>query len=82
MRRRVAREVEAGVAYCVRCRTLIVPGTEWHLDHNDDGHGWLGPSHAGCNTSAGGRLGRQRQLAQAPERGRAPLAGALVALLV
>jgi hypothetical protein len=61
-RQRVAREVAAGTAVCVRCGTLIVPGSEWHLDHADGGHGWLGPAHARCNRSVGGRLGRSRQL--------------------
>jgi hypothetical protein len=61
-RERVAREVRAGGVLCVRCDLEISPDEEWHLDHNDDGRGWLGPAHAACNTSAGGRVGRQRQL--------------------
>lgn len=32
---------------------FIKPGEAWHLDHKDDGVGWLGPSHATCNTRAG-----------------------------
>jgi hypothetical protein len=31
-RQRVAREVAAGTAVCVRCGTLIVPRSEWDLD--------------------------------------------------
>jgi hypothetical protein len=61
-RARVARAVNAGTAHCVRCGELIPPESEWHLDHADEGQGWLGPAHAQCNTSHGGRLGRQRQL--------------------
>lgn len=32
---------------------LIEAGSKWHLDHRDDGHGWLGPSHESCNARAG-----------------------------
>lgn len=28
--------VESGHAVCVRCRLPIMPGTRWHLDHDDD----------------------------------------------
>jgi hypothetical protein len=34
---------------------LILPGTEWALDHTDDRTGYLGPSHKRCNDSAGGK---------------------------
>jgi hypothetical protein len=61
-RERVAKQVRSGEALCVRCGYLILPEAEWHLDHDDSGHGWLGPAHALCNMSAGGRLGRGRQL--------------------
>lgn len=38
---------------CARCGELIEVGSKWHLDHRDDGHGWLGPSHESCNARAG-----------------------------
>jgi|SRR5579862_193339 len=47
-----AAQVEAGTVACARCGHLIVPGSEWHLDHADDGDGYLGPSHASCNIAA------------------------------
>ena len=56
------RLVDAGSALCVRCGRPIIPATQWHLDHADDGNGYLGASHAYCNAAAAGRLGRQRQL--------------------
>jgi hypothetical protein len=34
---------------------LIEPGSDWHLDHRDDRRGYLGASHARCNTVAGAR---------------------------
>jgi hypothetical protein len=61
-RQRWARLVDAGSVSCVRCGNAISPGSEWHLDHDDEGTGYLGPAHARCNTSAGGRIGRERQL--------------------
>ena len=30
----------------------LLAGEEWHLDHNPDRDGYLGPSHARCNLSA------------------------------
>lgn len=40
---------------CARCRQPITKDDEWHLDHDDDRSRYRGPSHAKCNTSAGGR---------------------------
>lgn len=40
---------------CARCRQPIHPGQPRHLDHTDDRTDLLGPSHAACNTSAGGK---------------------------
>jgi hypothetical protein len=54
-RRRVARLVRRGGVTCARCGQPIDPSDDWHLDHTDDRAGYLGPSHARCNTSAGGR---------------------------
>ncbi|HEU5206276.1 MAG TPA: hypothetical protein VFT94_01585 [Gaiellaceae bacterium] len=45
----VAVAVEQGRALCSRCGELIEPGTPWDLDHDDNGNGYLGPSHARCN---------------------------------
>jgi hypothetical protein len=61
-RARVRRTVDAGTASCVRCGQPILPGSDWDLDHNDDGRGHLGPAHRWCNRSVGGRRGQQRRL--------------------
>jgi hypothetical protein len=53
MRARFAPLVAAGKAKCARCGEAIEPGSEWALDHRDDGRGYLGPSHASCNARAG-----------------------------
>jgi len=53
LRRRLAPVVEKGTVECARCGEFIEPGSKWHLDHRDDGHGWLGPSHESCNARAG-----------------------------
>lgn len=52
-RARVARTVIG--TPCARCGQPIQAGDAWHLDHNDDRTGYIGPSHARCNTSAGGK---------------------------
>lgn len=51
-RQRWAPLVATGRIQCARCYRLIAPGAVWHLDHNADRTGYLGPSHARCNTSA------------------------------
>jgi hypothetical protein len=51
--------VESGYASCCRCGFPIVPGTRWHLDHRDDGLGYLGPSHAACNLRAAAKRGNE-----------------------
>src|SRR5262249_9802228 len=33
---------------------IIEPGADWHYDHTDDGHGYLGASHKICNLRAAG----------------------------
>jgi hypothetical protein len=53
MRKRLAPIVASGTVRCARCGGLIEPGDRSHLDHRDDGHAWLGPSHAKCNQRAG-----------------------------
>jgi hypothetical protein len=53
MRRRLEPVVQTGTVPCARCGELIEPGSQWQLDHRDDGRGWLGPSHQRCNARAG-----------------------------
>lgn len=57
---------------CTRCGQPMLPGQDLDLDHFDDRGGYRGFAHARCNRSAGGKLGRARQLARARER-RAPM---------
>src|SRR5947207_862422 len=68
-RARVEPFVLAGGARCARCGEQIVPGEPWHLDHRDDGRGYLGPSHSRCNLHVGGVEGARRrwQALPAPE---------------
>lgn len=35
----------------------IIPGTPWHLGHNEDRTAWTGPWHARCNLSEGATRG-------------------------
>lgn len=49
LRAAVAVAVEQGGANCTRCGLPIAPGEAWDLDHEDDGNGYRGPSHASCN---------------------------------
>lgn len=50
-----APKVATGTVQCARCGKTINPGQAWHDDHTDDRSGYLGPSHANCNDSAGGK---------------------------
>jgi hypothetical protein len=52
LRRRIARVVDAGQAYCSRCGKLIAPQENLDLDHTDDRRGYRGPSHRRCNQRA------------------------------
>ena len=54
-RKRWAKVIERMSVPCARCRQPITAGMAWHLDHTDDRTGYLGPSCATCNTSAGGK---------------------------
>lgn len=54
-RRRVARLVASGAAFCTRCGELLDPLDPWDLDHTEDRRGYLGPAHQSCNRSAGAR---------------------------
>lgn len=50
--------VDAGVAYCWRCRGWIAPGSRWHVGHDDDDPTmYRGPEHASCNLKAAARKG-------------------------
>lgn len=40
---------------CARCGEPIPQGSEFDLGHTDDRTGWIGPEHAKCNRSAGGK---------------------------
>jgi hypothetical protein len=55
LRQRWARIIARQLVSCARCGGPITVGMAFHLDHTDDRTGYLGPSHVGCNTSAGGR---------------------------
>lgn len=61
LRRLWAVIVAEGRARCCRCGRPIQPGARWDLDHTDDRSRYLGPSHARCNRSAGGRKGNIRR---------------------
>jgi hypothetical protein len=51
--------VQTGTVLCVRCGFPILPGSRWHLDHEDDGLHYLGPSHARCNLQAAAKRGNE-----------------------
>ena len=60
---------------CARCGLPMDPSQPslLHLDHDDVTGGYVGLSHASCNTTAGGRLGQARRWGQrAPEGRRFP----------
>ena len=61
-RARLNLEVQTGNTNCARCGLPIQPNTPWALDHDDEDRGtYLGPSHAFCNDSAGGRKAHSQQ---------------------
>lgn len=49
IRRQLERQVASGIVTCARCGDPIIPGEPWDLDHDDNGGGYLGPSHRACN---------------------------------
>ena len=56
----IQARLDAGVTIlCARCGQRIQPGSPWHLDHNHQRTGYLGPSHEFCNLSAAGRAAHQ-----------------------
>jgi len=55
-RARWARILARTPVPCARCGEPILVGDAWHLDHEDDRLGYLGPSHATCNLSAAGKV--------------------------
>lgn len=47
---------------CALChQTMTDPPTQLHLAHDDVGSGWLGLSHARCNSGDAARLGHDRR---------------------
>ena len=53
-----------GTVACVRCGRFIDPAAAWDLDHGDakvDGV-YLGPAHAFCNRSAGGKTNAGKRM--------------------
>lgn len=50
LRKQWQPQVEAGEVRCWRCGNTIIPGTPWHLGHDDqDRHLYRGPEHKKCN---------------------------------
>jgi hypothetical protein len=45
---------------CSRCGQAIARGEAWDLDHNDNGIGYRGASHARCNRATAGRSAQLR----------------------
>lgn len=56
-------------APCGRCGRPMLAGQPLDLDHNDDRVGYRGFAHARCNRSAGGKVGRARQLTRRTAKG-------------
>lgn len=57
-RRKIARLIRRGGQHCARCQLELppdIPSDQWHLDHDDQRTGYLGPSHKDCNLAAAGR---------------------------
>jgi hypothetical protein len=59
LRAKWKRKVDRCEVNCARCGLLILPISEWALDHTDDRTGYLGPSHSTCNNRAGGLAAHQ-----------------------
>ena len=51
---------------CIMESRHIGPGDAWHLGHTEDGHGYIGPTHAECNVRDGAKRGNAKQ--RAPRR--------------
>lgn len=62
-----ALAVRTGRVTCSRCGKLIRRGQRWHLGHRDDGNGYNGPEHAGCNLSAASAKAHSIRWARDPE---------------
>lgn len=68
-RKRWAKQVEQGLAFCAEPRCLmpdrwIHPNARWHLLHDPTGTTYIGVGHERCNTSEGatrGNLARARR---------------------
>lgn len=70
LRKKVAREVIAGTAYCWRClsegktkeEAWIAPDGEWDLGHDDDDRSrYRGAEHRSCNRATGSRRPQRRR---------------------
>src|SRR5690606_22491985 len=49
---------------CARCGEPMQPGQELHLDHADEGSGYIGFSHKRCNLAAGAsKINKERAAA-------------------
>lgn len=66
-RKRWQSRVDRGEVLCARCDEPIEFGDQWDLDHTDDRTGYLGPSHSGCNRSAGAIKGNRREVPEPVE---------------
>lgn len=52
--------VDAGQVACWRCQQPIIPGTVWHLGHDDhDRRIYRGPEHEACNLRAAAAKGNR-----------------------
>lgn len=47
--------IENGGVCCSICGKPIPPGSNFHLDHNDDRSGYTGATHQACNLSKAGK---------------------------
>lgn len=64
-RKRWAREVEAGTAYCWRCGIWLPPGQPWDLGHDDrDPTVYRGPECRPCNRGTAAVRGNKARARQ------------------
>lgn len=61
MRRTLIDLMIDGETKCARCRKPMWRSQRLHLDHNDDRTGYLGLSHAYCNSAAAGQKAQKLQ---------------------
>ena len=58
-RRRWAMALLSQSLPCTVCGKTVTAVMDWHLDHTDDGRGYLGVAHAKCNTRKGAIKGNK-----------------------